>query len=122
MKQFLTALLLAVLCLPVFARSANQRSPSNHSLGSVNNHSSLQNAHSLQSLAMQSRIVTSALNQINAERNDEAEDCCFKTSPSSPFSAVKTSLDFVNPNQFLVRRKDFQSKTQGMLFIAKDIP
>jgi hypothetical protein len=122
MKQFLSALLLAVLCWPVFAQVGQHNTRSHHVVSSPRNHLSLQNAHSQQSLVKQGHIRTSALSRINTAQNNEISSCCLKTKPSNSIATVKTSPDFVSSNATWVNPRDFQSNTQGLLFIAKDIP
>jgi len=128
MRQYLAAILLASLYLPVFARpelenarSALQNARSNHSISSIRNHTTLQNAHSQQSLVMQGQIRSSAISRINTAQNNQMAYCCFKTNPSNSFIAVKTSPDFVVSNASLVSPKDFKSNTQGLIFITNSL-
>jgi hypothetical protein len=127
MRQYLAAILLASLCLPAFARpelenarSALQNARSNHSISSIRNHTTLQNAHSQQSLVMQSHIRSSAISRINTAQNNQMASCCLSINPSNSFKAVKTSPDFVSPTVSLVSPKDFTSNTQGLLFIKNN--
>ena len=126
-KQCLLAVLLVSLCFPVFARpelatarTVLQNAQSNHSLSSIRNQTALQNAHSQQSLVMQSHIRSSAISRINTEQNNQMASCCLITNPINTLNAVKTSPDFVSSNASLVNPKDFKSNTQGLMFITSN--
>ncbi len=118
MKQCLSAVLLVSLCFPVCARPELQNARTRYVISSLGNHTTLQNAHSQQSLVMQGQIRSSAISRINTAQNNQMTSCCLNINPSNSFIAVKTSPDFVSSNASLVNPKDFKSNTQGLMFIT----